>query len=130
MLRKVGQAGRFLPTLPRQVHELHPGIWASWAREVYCPCAGLWSRVWVPLLQKVVTENGSFDLNNLDQNSSTPLFPLWLLRLLPNMISAHISMMFNAQGPNSTVTTACVAGTQAVGEGFRMVSRGEADLVI
>ena len=84
----------------------------------------------MPMLQRVVSEDGSFDLKNLDQNSSTPLFPLWLLRLLPNMISAHISMMFNAQGPNSTVTTACVAGTQAVGEGFRMVARGEADLVI
>jgi 3-oxoacyl-[acyl-carrier-protein] synthase II len=84
----------------------------------------------MPMLQKVVTENGSFDLNNLDQNTSSPLFPLWLLKLLPNMISAHISMMFNAQGPNSTVTTACVAGTQAVGEGFRMVARGEADVAI
>src|SRR4029079_14748604 len=84
----------------------------------------------MPMLQRVVTEDGTFDLNNLDQSDTTPLFPLWLLRLLPNMISAHISMMFNAQGPNSTVTTACVAGTQAVGEGFRMVARGEADLVI
>ena len=46
------------------------------------------------------------------------------------MVAAHISMMFNAQGPNSTVTTACVAGTQAVGEGFRLVARGDADVVI
>ncbi|HKB04774.1 MAG TPA: beta-ketoacyl-[acyl-carrier-protein] synthase family protein [Gemmataceae bacterium] len=84
----------------------------------------------MPMLNKVVAEDGSFDLNNLDQNNSTPLFPLWLLKLLPNMVGAHISMMFNAQGPNSTVTTACVAGTQAVGEGFRMVARGEADVVI
>ncbi len=84
----------------------------------------------MPMLQRVITESGSFDLNNLDPNNSTPLFPLWLLKLLPNMVSAHISMMFNAQGPNSTVTTACVAGTQAVGEGFRMVARGEADLAI
>lgn len=84
----------------------------------------------MPLLQRVMTDDGEFDLNNLDPNNSTPLFPLWLLKLLPNMVGAHISMMFNAQGPNSTVTTACVAGTQAVGEGFRMVARGEADLAI
>lgn len=84
----------------------------------------------MPMLQKVMTETGDFNLNNLDSNNSTPLFPLWLLKLLPNMVSAHISMMFNAQGPNSTVTTACVAGTQAVGEGFRMVARGEADVAI
>lgn len=84
----------------------------------------------MPLLSRVVTEDGTFDLARLDPNNSTPLFPLWLLRLLPNMIGAHISMMFNAQGPNSTVTTACVAGTQAVGEGFRLVARGDADVVI
>ena len=84
----------------------------------------------MPMLQQVMTETGSFDLKNLDQSNSTPMFPLWLLKLLPNMVSAHISMMFNAQGPNSTVTTACVAGTQAIGEGFRMVARGEADVAI
>ena len=39
-------------------------------------------------------------------------------------------MAFNAQGPNSTITTACVAGTQAVGEGFRLIARGDADMCI
>jgi 3-oxoacyl-[acyl-carrier-protein] synthase II len=84
----------------------------------------------MPILQKVVQDDGSFDLNKLDSSSGSPMFPLWLLKYLPNMVSAHISMMFNAQGPNNTVTTACVAGTQAVGEGFRMVARGEADFCI
>lgn len=84
----------------------------------------------MPMLSRVMQEDGSFDLTKLDQNSGTPLFPLWLLKYLPNMISAHISMMFNAQGPNNTVTTACVAGTQAVGEGYRLVARGEADVII
>ena len=41
------------------------------------------------------------------------MFPLWLLKYLPNMAAAHISMAFNCQGPNNTVVTACVAGTQA-----------------
>ncbi len=39
-------------------------------------------------------------------------------------------MAFNCQGPNNTVVTACVAGTQAVGEGFRLVSRGDADVML
>ena len=56
------------------------------------------------------------------------LFPLWILKYLPNMVAAHISMAYNAQGPNSTITTACVAGTQAIGEAFRLVSRGDAVL--
>lgn len=84
----------------------------------------------MPLLMQVADANGQFDLNRLDPSNSNPMFPLWLLKYLPNMVSAHISMAFNAQGPNSTITTACVAGTQAVGEGFRMIARGEADVCI
>jgi len=49
---------------------------------------------------------------------------------LPNMVAAHISMAFNAQGPNSTITTACSAGTQAIGEAFRLIARGDAELVL
>jgi 3-oxoacyl-[acyl-carrier-protein] synthase II len=39
-------------------------------------------------------------------------------------------LAFNCQGPNNTIVTACVAGTQAVGEGFRMIARGEADVIL
>ena len=84
----------------------------------------------MPMLQKVMNEEGAFDLSRLDPKVGNPLFPLWILKYLPNMVSAHISMAFNAQGPNSTITTACVAGTQAIGEAFRMVARGESDVVI
>jgi 3-oxoacyl-[acyl-carrier-protein] synthase II len=84
----------------------------------------------MPMLKTVMDHEGDFDLTKLDPANGSPLFPLWLLKYLPNMVSAHISMAFNAQGPNSTITTACVAGTQAIGEGFRMVARGEADLAI
>ncbi|HEY8504302.1 MAG TPA: beta-ketoacyl-[acyl-carrier-protein] synthase family protein [Gemmataceae bacterium] len=84
----------------------------------------------LPLLLQAGTEDGRLDLGRLNGRADSSLFPLWLLKYLPNMVAAHISMAFNAQGPNSTVTTACVAGTQAVGEGFRMVARDEADLVI
>jgi 3-oxoacyl-[acyl-carrier-protein] synthase II len=84
----------------------------------------------MPLLLQVADEKGQFDLNRLDPRNGMPLFPLWLLKYLPNMVAAHISLAFHAQGPNSTITTACVAGTQAVGEGFRMVARGETDVCI
>src|SRR4029077_20755936 len=56
--------------------------------------------------------------------------PLWLLKYLPNMIAAHISLVHGAQGPNNTLTTACAAGTQAVGEAFRLIARDDADVVV
>jgi 3-oxoacyl-[acyl-carrier-protein] synthase II len=58
------------------------------------------------------------------------LFPLWILKYLPNMVAAHISLLLHAQGPNSTITTACAAGTQAVGEAFRLIARDDADVVL
>jgi 3-oxoacyl-[acyl-carrier-protein] synthase II len=84
-----------------------------------------------PLLARACHENG-FDETQLtgDRPSDSPLFPLWLLKYLPNMAAAHVSMAFNAQGPNNTVVTACVAGTQAVGEAFRLIARDEADVML
>jgi 3-oxoacyl-(acyl-carrier-protein) synthase len=45
------------------------------------------------------------------------------------MPAHHISLRFQCQGYNSTVTTACAAGTQAIGEAAEVIRRGAADLV-
>ncbi len=82
-----------------------------------------------PMLARACDEQG-FDASRLPNPDGGGLFPLWLLKHLPNMTAAHISLAFNCQGPNTTLVTACVAGTQAVGEGFRMIARGEADVVL
>ena len=83
-----------------------------------------------PILEQIRDEDGTFDLSKIGPKGSGKLFPLWILRYLPNMAAAHVSLVYNAQGPNSTVTTACVAGTQAVGEAFRLVARGDADYAL
>lgn len=56
--------------------------------------------------------------------------PFLIPRIIPNMASGHISMRFNARGPNLALTTACAAGTHAVGEAFRSVAYGDSDIVI
>jgi 3-oxoacyl-[acyl-carrier-protein] synthase II len=56
--------------------------------------------------------------------------PISVLRGLPNLAAAHVAIQHNARGPNSTVATACTSGTQAIGEGMRMLQRGEADVVL
>ena len=85
-----------------------------------------------PMLARACHADGTFDPTQLTDPGAEgpPLFPLWLLKHLPNMAAAHISMAFNCQGPNNTVVTACVAGTQAIGEAFRMVNRGDADVIL
>ena len=56
--------------------------------------------------------------------------PLATLRGLPNLAAAHVAIQNDAQGPNATITTACSAGTQAIGEGMRLIQRGDADVVL
>lgn len=83
-----------------------------------------------PALAESFDDSGRLREDRLGAWAGGAIFPLWLLKYLPNMVAAHISLAFNAQGPNSTITTACVAGTQAVGEAFRLVARGDADLML
>ena len=55
--------------------------------------------------------------------------PIAMLRGLPNLAAAHVAIQQRARGPNNTITTACTAGTQAIGEGRRMIQCGAADVV-
>src|SRR5262249_14785766 len=82
-----------------------------------------------PLLAQSVNEEG-FQPTQLGVKGRDALFPLWLLKYLPNMVAAHISLIHNAQGPNNTIVTACAAGTQAVGEAFRLIGRDDADICL
>ncbi|MCI0684587.1 MAG: beta-ketoacyl-[acyl-carrier-protein] synthase family protein [Gemmataceae bacterium] len=83
-----------------------------------------------PALYESCDDHGQLQITRLGERGASALFPLWILKYLPNMVAAHVSMAFNAQGPNSTITTACTAGTQAVGEAFRLIARDDADIVL
>ena len=58
------------------------------------------------------------------------LTPFFIPMVIPNMPSGHISMDIGSKGPNLTLTTACAAGTHAVGEAFRHVKYGLSDVII
>lgn len=48
----------------------------------------------------------------------------------PNMVLAHLARAFGARGPSSNCMTACAASTQAVGEAFETIRRGDADVML
>jgi 3-oxoacyl-[acyl-carrier-protein] synthase II len=50
--------------------------------------------------------------------------------VISNMSAGQVSITLGAKGPNLSVTTACAAGTHAVGEAFRSISRGDCDVAI
>ncbi|HID98482.1 MAG TPA: beta-ketoacyl-[acyl-carrier-protein] synthase II [Thermodesulfobacteriaceae bacterium] len=56
--------------------------------------------------------------------------PFFIPMAIPNMASGQISILFGAKGPNTVVCTACAAGTHAIGEAFKTVQRGAADVMV
>lgn len=56
--------------------------------------------------------------------------PFFIPTAIPNMPSGHISMATGSKGPNLTMTTACAAGTHAVGEAYRHIKYGMSDVMI
>ena len=58
------------------------------------------------------------------------LSPLWLLVNLPSMVSAHVAIQFGLRATNNTLMTDWISGSQAVGEAFRCVQSGEAEVML
>ncbi len=56
--------------------------------------------------------------------------PFFFPMTLPNIAASQVALTYGLRGPNSTIVTACAAGTQAIGEAAEMVRRGAADVVI
>ena len=55
---------------------------------------------------------------------------LWLLDYLPNTVTSVMAEILNAHGENLTIMTACAASTQALGQAFRAVASGLADVAL
>ncbi|BEP29407.1 beta-ketoacyl-ACP synthase II [Helicovermis profundi] len=56
--------------------------------------------------------------------------PFLIPMMISNMASGNVSMQFGCKGPNTTVVTACASGTNAIGDAFRLIQNGYADLML
>ncbi len=72
----------------------------------------------------------TFDVPSFARHYRARTNPILALRGLPNLAAAHVAIQHDARGPNSSVATACTAGSQAIGDAMRMIRQGDADAVL
>ena len=72
----------------------------------------------------------TFDLRKWGHDGMPQLFPLWMLKHLPNMTACHLSIFHDAQGPNNTIIQGDASSNLAIGEAYRIVARGGADVML
>ena len=85
----------------------------------------------------VFTGNGIGGLTSIEKTHQTLMekgprrvTPFFIPMAISNMSAGQVSIIYGAKGPNLSLTTACAAGTHAVGEAFRSISRGDCDVAI
>ncbi|SHH09020.1 beta-ketoacyl-ACP synthase II [Tepidibacter thalassicus] len=105
---------------------------------------------------KMAIEDSELDLKNVDENKfgviigsgiggietleeqHTKLLekgpkrvsPFFVPMMITNIAAGQISIMLGAKGPNTSVVTACASGTHAIGDAFKAIQRGDADIMV
>lgn len=81
-------------------------------------------------LATAADDQHKFSLSKWGSEGMNNLTPLWLLKFLPNMLACHVTIVHDAQAPSNTITCAEAASHLAIGEAFRTIARGDADVCI
>ena len=78
---------------------------------------------------------GGFDVierehTALMQGGPRKISPFFIPAAIANLASGFVSIRWGAKGPNSATCTACSSGAHAVGDSFRLIQRGDAEVMI
>jgi len=81
-------------------------------------------------LATAVDEHGEFDIKKWGTEGMENLTPLWLLKFLPNMLGCHVTIVHDCQAHSNTITCGDASSHLAIGEAFRTIARGAADVCL
>jgi 3-oxoacyl-[acyl-carrier-protein] synthase II len=66
----------------------------------------------------------------LQQKGPKRISPFFIPMTIINMASGQLAILLGARGPNSAAVTACATGNHCIGDAFRLIQRGDADVMV
>ena len=82
----------------------------------------------VPFIEWVKQQD--FDIHRWSREAMGEMYPLWLLKYLPNMPACHIGIRYDARGPNNTIAEGDASSLMAIAEAADVIRRDQADVMI
>ncbi|GGE72224.1 beta-ketoacyl-ACP synthase II [Priestia taiwanensis] len=66
----------------------------------------------------------------LKEKGARRVSPFFIPMMIPDMASGQVSIMLGAKGVNSCSVTACASGANSIGDAFKVIERGDADVMV